>query len=81
LTGKSYATETVKYVRKYEVYHLEDLRVDGKIILKWILNEFGRAYTALIQGFKISRVLHCVDTFTERRGITPKRLEFSPTPL
>lgn len=78
LTGKSYAIETLKYARKYEACHLEDLRVDGKIILKWILNEVGRAYTALIQGFKFSRVLHCVDRFADRRGVTPTRLEFSP---
>jgi hypothetical protein len=71
----------VKYSRKYEVYHLEDLRVDGKLILKWILNEVGRAYTALIQVFKFSRVPRRVNWFTDRHGVTPTRLEFSPTLL
>jgi hypothetical protein len=64
-----------------EVYHLEDLAVSGKMLLKWILNEeFGRTLTALLWRLKSSVMLNRADWFTDRYGLTPyKTLLFTTT--
>jgi hypothetical protein len=60
---------------KYESYeklrdHLEDLRVDGRIILKWVFNKWdGEAMTGLL-GLRIDRDTRraLVNAVTNRRA-------------